>query len=106
MPRLAEAAATFFRELQSANFVAIHFLTITLPPALDALLARKMATGRYADTGEVVREALRQMESRESALEMLRREATSGFDQLDRGDAVEMDRDSFMNHFRDRRQAA
>jgi hypothetical protein len=37
---------------------------------------------------------------------LLRQEAASGFDQLDRDDAVEMDRDAFMNHFRNRRQAA
>lgn len=81
-------------------------MTITLPPALDALMARKMASGLYKDEGEVVREALRQMEARESALEWLRKEAATGFDQLDRGDSVEMDRDAFMNHFRSRRQAA
>lgn len=81
-------------------------MTITLPPALDALLARKMATGLYEDPSEVVREALRQMEVRESALEWLRQEAAAGFDQLDRGESVEMDRDAFMNHFRARRQAA
>ncbi|HRH97160.1 MAG TPA: type II toxin-antitoxin system ParD family antitoxin, partial [Prosthecobacter sp.] len=71
-----------------------------------ALLARKMASGLYEDASDVVREALRQMESRESALEWLRQEAAAGFDQLDRGDSVEMDRDAFMNHFRTRRQAA
>ena len=81
-------------------------MTITLPPALDALLARKMASGMYEDSGEVVREALRQMESRESALEWLRQEAAAGFDQLDRGESVETYRDTFMNHFRTRRQAA
>ncbi len=81
-------------------------MTITLPPALDALLARKMASGLYEDATEVVREALRQMESRESALNWLRQEAAAGFDQLDRGESVEMDRDTFMNHFRTRRQAA
>lgn len=69
-------------------------------------MARKMASGLYKDEGEVVREALRQMEARESALEWLRKEAATGFDQLDRGDSVEMDRDAFMNHFRSRRQAA
>lgn len=69
-------------------------------------MARKMASGLYEDASEVVREALRQMESRESALEWLRKEAATGFDQLDRGDSVEMDRDAFMNHFRSRRQAA
>jgi putative addiction module CopG family antidote len=81
-------------------------MTITLPPALDALMARKMASGLYEDEGEVVREALRQMEARESAQEWLRKEAATGFAQLDRGDSVEMDRDAFMNHFRSRRQAA
>lgn len=30
----------------------------------------------------------------------------NGFDQLDRGDSVEMDRDTFVNHFRDRRRTA
>ena len=81
-------------------------MTITLPPALDALVTRKMASGRYENAGEVIREALRQMESRESTMELLRKEAALGFDQLDRGDAIEMDRDTFMNHFRNRRQAA
>jgi len=81
-------------------------MTITLPPALDALLAQKMASRLYENAGEVVREALRQMESRESALEWLRKEAAAGFDQLDRGESVEMDRDTFMNHFRTRGQAA
>ena len=81
-------------------------MTITLPPGLEALVARKMSSGLYVDTTEVVREALRQMESRESALEWLRQEAAIGFDQLDHGESVEMDRDAFMNHFRTRRQAA
>lgn len=50
-------------------------MTITLPPALDSLLARKMASGLYENEAEVVREALRLMEYRESALEWLRQEA-------------------------------
>lgn len=81
-------------------------MTISLPPALDELLARKMASGLYDNAGEVVREALRQMEARESAVSWLKLEAKTGFNQLDRGESVEMDRDSFMNHFRTRRQAA
>jgi hypothetical protein len=36
----------------------------------------------------------------------VRQEAAAGFDQLDRGESVEMDRDTFLNHFRSRRQAA
>ena len=46
-------------------------MTITLPPALDALVVRKMATGLYADVSDVVRDALRQMEARESAMTWL-----------------------------------
>ena len=81
-------------------------MTITLPPALDALVVKKMATGLYDDAAEVVRDALRQMEARETALSWLKDEPIRGFDGLDRGDLVEMDRDSFMTHIRSRRPAA
>jgi putative addiction module CopG family antidote len=81
-------------------------MTITLPPALDALVVKKMSTGLYDDAAEVVRDALRQMEARETALSWLKDEAKRGFDELDRGDFVEMDRESFMTHIRSRRQAA
>ena len=81
-------------------------MTISLPPALDALLARKMASGLYESPAEIVREALRLMETRETSIESLRKEAAWAFDQLDRGMSVEMDREAFMNHFRNRRQSA
>jgi putative addiction module CopG family antidote len=37
-------------------------MTIALPPALDQMVQRLVSTGRYADEGEVVREALRILE--------------------------------------------
>ncbi len=40
-------------------------MTITLPPALNQLVDRLLRTGRYADEGEVVREALRILERQE-----------------------------------------
>jgi putative addiction module CopG family antidote len=40
-------------------------MTIALPPALGALVKRLLSTGRYADEGEVVREALRVLEHQE-----------------------------------------
>jgi putative addiction module CopG family antidote len=40
-------------------------MTIALPPALDHLVERLLSTGRYADEGEVVREALRVLEQQE-----------------------------------------
>ena len=40
-------------------------MTIALPPALGTLVQRLLSTGRYADEGEVVREALRVLEHQE-----------------------------------------
>ena len=40
-------------------------MTIALPPALGNLVERLLSTGRYADEGEVVREALRVLEHQE-----------------------------------------
>jgi len=81
-------------------------MTISLAPALDALVSQKLSTGLYESPGEVVREALRQMVARDSSLEWLRQEAEVGFEQLDRGEYVEMDREAFMSRFRNRRKAA
>tara|TARA_R110002049_G_scaffold102871_2_gene248911 strand:- start:378 stop:623 length:246 start_codon:yes stop_codon:yes gene_type:complete len=80
-------------------------MTITLPPALDELVARKMATGLYQDASDVVREALREMAVRESTLERVRSEAAVGFDQLERGEFREFDQDTFLDHFHSRRDA-
>jgi putative addiction module CopG family antidote len=40
-------------------------MTVTLPPALTQLVDRLVHTGRYADEGDVVREALRILERQE-----------------------------------------
>lgn len=40
-------------------------MTVILPPALDQLVERLVHTGRYADEGDVVREALRTLERQE-----------------------------------------
>ena len=40
-------------------------MTIALPPALGNLVQRLLSTGRYADEGEVVGEALRVLEHQE-----------------------------------------
>ena len=40
-------------------------MTVALPPALIQLVERLIQTGRYADEGEVVREALRVLERQE-----------------------------------------
>jgi putative addiction module CopG family antidote len=40
-------------------------MTVTLPPALNQLVDRLVHTGRYADEGDVLREALRVLERQE-----------------------------------------
>lgn len=40
-------------------------MTVALPPALNQLVDRLVQTGRYADEGDVVREALRVLERQE-----------------------------------------
>lgn len=40
-------------------------MNIALPPGLSALVEKWVATGRYADEGDVVREALRALERQE-----------------------------------------
>lgn len=40
-------------------------MTVNLPPALDQLVDRLVHTGRYANEGDVVREALRVLERQE-----------------------------------------
>lgn len=40
-------------------------MTVSLPPALDKFVSRMLATGRYTDEGEIMREALRLLERRE-----------------------------------------
>jgi hypothetical protein len=45
-------------------------------------------------------------EARQLLEQMWQNKAAQGFDQLDRGDSVELDRNAFMKHFRNRRQVA
>ena len=40
-------------------------MNVSLPPALNQLVDRLVLTGRYADEGDVVREALRVLERQE-----------------------------------------
>lgn len=47
------------------NALNTSAMTIALPPALSQLVDRLVLTGRYADEGEVVREALRILERQE-----------------------------------------
>ena len=68
---------------------------INLTNQLDRFVEKRVASGRYGNASEVVREGLRLLEEREretkAKLEWLRRAAQEGLDDLDQGRAVELD---------------
>jgi antitoxin ParD1/3/4 len=65
-------------------------ITVTLPPELDAFIEERVASGRFATAGEVVREGLRLLEEREqqreAVLAELRKEIEIGVEQAKAGD--------------------
>ena len=67
---------------------------INLTEHLDRFVETGVRTGRYGNASEVVREGLRLLEQREqedhAKLEWLRKAAREGFDQIDRGEGVEL----------------
>ena len=77
-------------------------MQITLTPALDRMVEERVASGLYESSSEVVREALRLLFERESALEWLRRQARPGFEQLEAGEAFDLTREEFLSEMRQR----
>ena len=61
------------------------------------MVAQKVASGLYESQSEVVREALRLLFERESALGWLRREAALGFEQLAAGEVLDLTREEFVS---------
>lgn len=63
-------------------------MNVHLTPHLETMVRQKVATGRYNDASQVVREALRLLEERDS-LRQLRAALAIGQEQLDRGEGRE-----------------
>jgi antitoxin ParD1/3/4 len=67
---------------------------VSLTPQLEAYVKAKVATGLYNNASEVIREAIRFMESHEEwiyqiKLEKLKSEVKKGLDQLNNGNCVD-----------------
>jgi putative addiction module CopG family antidote len=64
-------------------------LTVSVPEALDAFIRDRVAVGRYASPGEVVREALTLLERRErerdAIVDEIRQQIQQGIDQAEAG---------------------
>lgn len=62
-------------------------MNVSLTPALEKLIQRKVKSGVYSNASEVVREALRLLEEqdkmKELKLSLLRKELQEGINQLD-----------------------
>jgi antitoxin ParD1/3/4 len=65
---------------------------INLTEHFDEFVDRQISTGRYSNASEIVREALRLLETREcereAKLRVLRQAAKQGFDELDQGRGI------------------
>ncbi|MEW6303043.1 MAG: type II toxin-antitoxin system ParD family antitoxin [Verrucomicrobiota bacterium] len=75
---------------------------VSLTPALEKAVRKKIRSGLYNNASEVVREALRLMIERDSGKEWLRHEAARGFAQLDAGEHVELTREQLMRRLKRR----
>lgn len=67
-------------------------MNVSLTPELETLVQQKVRSGLYSSASEVVREALRLLNDRDTTrqqrLEELRREIKVGLDQLDCGEGI------------------
>jgi len=75
---------------------------ISLTPELESRVKAKVETGLYNNASEVIREALRFMETheawiRELKLARLREQLKVGVDQLDRGEGIEIESKTALN---------
>jgi antitoxin ParD1/3/4 len=83
---------------------------INLTVHFDEFVDRQISTGRYSNASEIVREALRlletQEEEREAKLRLLRQAAKQGFDELDQGRGIVLKNKKALEQFFDDLEAA
>jgi antitoxin ParD1/3/4 len=76
---------------------------VNLTDHFDRFIASGIASGRFSNASEVVREGLRLLEQRErenqAKLEWLRTSANEGFDALDRGDYADLHSEEELDSF-------
>lgn len=67
-------------------------MNVSLTPALEKLVQRKVASGLYTSASEVIREALRLFEDEkrlyQAKLESLRKDIATGIKQANRGELI------------------
>jgi antitoxin ParD1/3/4 len=68
-------------------------MIVELTPRLEAVIREKVGSGRYANAGEVIEDALLLMENRDK-VERLRAAIAVGLEQLERGEVIPWTADS------------
>jgi antitoxin ParD1/3/4 len=66
-------------------------MNVSLTPQLEKYIGEKVRSGKYQTASEVVREALRFMQDRDTRLAELNRKIQDGVDSLDRGEGTPLD---------------
>ncbi len=76
---------------------------VNLTEHLDHFVADQVASGRYSNASEIVREALRRLEEQEqersAKLDALRQAAKQGFDEIDQGKGIVLKGKKEINRF-------
>lgn len=70
--------------------------SLTLGEHWETFIKNEVASGRYGSASEVVRAALRELETRSEKLEALRQHLAEGAEQARRGETVDFDIDDIM----------
>jgi antitoxin ParD1/3/4 len=75
-------------------------MATSIPPEIEQYLDEAVRTGRYTSGDQAVREAFRLLRDHDRQVDALRADVKAGFDQLDRGEAIELD-DAGLRQFLD-----
>ena len=69
-------------------------MNISLTPALEKMVDKKVKSGMYQTASEVVREGLRLLQERDREYERLKRDIQEGIDDIEQGNYTEWDLDN------------
>lgn len=73
----------------------------SIPPEIEQYVEHVVATGRYESAEQVIREAFRLLQEKDRQFESVRADIKAGFDQLERGEGIGLDKEGLRNLFDD-----
>jgi antitoxin ParD1/3/4 len=79
-------------------------MATTIPPDIEQYVDEAIRAGRYQSGEQVFKEAFRLLRNHDRQVETLHADVKAGFDELDRGEGIEVD-DSGLREFFDDVQA-